>query len=259
MFTFFEELSWVWGSVIIVALFVLFTVCGILLVRRTINIKTLKSHHDVAGVVYANLGVLYSVLLGFTAVNVQQRFDKVKETSRIEASYLAELFRDSQVFPEAEGARIRQALRNYGESVVNDEWAKMSNRFSNPNTVAAMQEVWEAYYAITPKDKREEAWYSESIGKLNLLIGARLARLMGGEESLGPEMWTLLILGSIIIVAFSWFFGLESLTSHLFMASALAASTAFLLFLIYSLDTAFTGDVSVPPEAMERVLKHFIN
>ncbi len=88
-------------------------------------------------------------------------------------------------------------------------------------------------------------------------MAARLQRLMGGAESLSSEMWTLLVVGALVMLAFLWFFSLENLAISILMASVLATSTAFLLFLIYSLDTAYSGQLAVPPEAFERVLKSF--
>lgn len=257
MWAYFESLPWTWGVLLVVTLYVIFTIVGILIVRRNVSIKSLKAHHDVAGVVFANLGVLYSVLLGFTAVNVQQRFDKIKETSQVEASYLAELYRDAEVFSDKERTEIRRTIKEYVASVINEEWKTMSSGSPNEKTIAALREIWQAYYSINLTNKKQEIWYAESVGKINQMMSARLARLLGGEEALGNEMWSFLILGSIVVVAFTWFFGLENLTAHLLMASIFAAATAFLLFLIYSLDSAFSGTVSIPPEAMERVAKYF--
>lgn len=257
LFHLLESIPWVAGAVAAVATFILFAVAGLLLVRKTVKTSNLRAHHDVAGFVFANLGVLYSVLLGFTVVNVQQRFDKIKETSQIEASYLSELYHDAEVFAETERRAIRLAIKSYAESVVTEEWGAMTNGKPNIQTVKALRSIWKAYYNTNLSTKKQEIWYAESISKLNQLMSTRLTRLMGGEESLGSEMWTLLILGGIVMVSFIWFFGLESVLSHALMASILAASTAFLLFLIYSLDSAFSGTVSIPPDAMNRVLLSF--
>lgn len=252
-----ESLPWMFGAFIMVAAFVLFTIIGILCVRKTINQKSLKAHHDVAGFVFANLGVLYAVLLGFTVVNVQQRFDKIKETTQIEASYLAELYRDAGVFSDKDKRLIQDALKKYAEKVVYDEWPLMATGVANHNKIDSLKDIWAAYYNVDTTTNKQEIWYSVSINKLNELLNKRLSRLLGSKESLGAEMWTFLILGGLTVVTFIWFFTIESLTSHLLMASLLAATTAFLLFLIYSLDTAFSGQVSITPEAMENVLHSF--
>lgn len=254
IFRFIESLPWAFGALALVAIFVTFTVAGLYVVRNNFNHRGLRAHHDVAGFVFTNLGVLYAVLLGFTVVNVQQRFDKVKETAQVEASFLYQLYHDAEVLEEKERLAIREAIRSYGESVIHKEWHSMSEGKANPETQKALREIWKAYYDVNPSSQKQQIWYSESISKLNQLMSARISRLLGSEESLGSEMWTLLIIGGIVMVTFIWFFSIESFTAHLLMASILAASTAFLLFLIYSLDTAFSGDVTIPPEAMLRVL-----
>ena len=249
-----ESFPWLVGALCIVSIFVIFAISGILIIRSRISPKKLQVHHDVAGFVFTNLGVLYSVLLGFTVVNVQQRFDKIKEISQVEASYVAELYRNSAVFSESDRLVIREALKKYAKSILNDEWNTMSNGLPHPNTSEALQNVWQAYYNVNIADGKQTVWYQESINKLNQLMSARISRLQGGEESLGTEMWLLLVVGGILIVGFIWFFGLESMATHMLMASILAASIAFLLFLIYSLDTVFSGNVSIEPEALKRVV-----
>jgi hypothetical protein len=63
--------------------------------------------------------------------------------------------------------------------------------------------------------------------------------------------------GGIIIVSFISIFAFEYLSLHILLAAILAATTAFLLFLIYSLDSTFTGNVKIPPEALQNILKSF--
>lgn len=252
--SFLDSVSWEVGSLIIVAFFVAFAIIGIIVVRKTITIKTLKSHHDVAGFIFSTLGVLYSVLLGFTVVNVQQRFDRIKNTTHLEAGLLNQLLRDSEVFSTKYSESIRTGIKNYTASIIHDEWPLMAKGNSSPKTEEALNKIWAIYYNADIEDKKELIWYTESIQKLNQLMNARLDRLTGREESLGREMWISLIFGGFLLISFIWFFGLESLTAHILMGSILAAATGFLLFLIYSLDTTFSGNVYVGPVAYENVL-----
>lgn len=255
LFRILDPLPWTMAVSVLILLFILFSTGGILFIRKWYNHLNFKNHHDVAGFVFTNLGALYAVLLGFTVINVQQRFDRIQEITELEGSYLTELYHDAEVFPEAHRNTIRHAILDYCKSVINEEWPRMVNGQSSPHTVKSFRSIWHAYYALTPSTPKEQTWYAESIGKLNQLTGYRLSRLLGSKESLGPQMWTLLILGGAILVGFVWFFGLENLTSHILMASILAGSTAFFLFLIYSLDSAFSGKVSVAPESLVKLLQ----
>lgn len=249
-----DNFSWVSGTLIVVAVFIVFAVAGMMIMRQSVNTSIFKAHHDVAGYVFTTIGVLYSVLLGFTVINVQQRFDQVKNDTRVEASYITQLYRDSEVFSDKDKKTIQSAIVAYTMSVINEEWKSMSNGQPNMNTINLLDKIWLAYYAVELTNKKQELWYAESIEKLNQLMSARLSRIIGGEESLGNEMWSFLILGGLSIVIFFWFFHVENLNSQILMISMLAASIAFLLFLIYSLDTVFTGGVSVPPDAFNRIV-----
>lgn len=258
IFKYLESVSWGVGSLIVIGVFIAFAVIGIVFVRKTATVKKFKEHHDVAGFVFANLGVLYAVLVGFIVVSVQQRFDRIQEIIYLEASILAQLNRDSEVFSEKDGTLIRTAIKNYVTSVINDEWPLMAEGQSSQKTADALNTIWRVYYDAEIKETKQQLWYAESISKLNQLMSSRLGRLMGTNESLGTEMWVSLIMGGLIIISFLWFFALESLTTHILMASMLAAVTAFLLFLIYSLDTSFSGSISIEPEAFKTVLNQLI-
>lgn len=259
LFYYLEKLPWEIGTGIVVLSFILLTVAGILLMRRFIHASHLKAHHDVAGYVFANLGVLYSVLLAFTVVNVQARFEKVKDIAETEAGYLAEIYHDVEVFDEHDRNEIRNAIRSYLEHVINDEWPLLSKGMANAFAVDDFKRIWAAFYSIEPKGFRQQAWYQESIGRLNRLQTTRISRILGGEESLGKEMWTFLLIGGIALSLFVSLFGFDNLYLHLLMGVVLAGVTAFLLFLIYTFDTAYSGVVKVNPEAFVRVLDSLPN
>lgn len=251
------SLPWQLGAFIMIALFVIFAILILTFVRKVVNQDILRAHHDVAGFVFANLGVLYAVLLGFTVVSVQQRFDKMKENVQVEASYLAQLYRDAEVFSKADHEKIRKAIQRYSKVVINEEWYLTHEEIERSSGHQAFSDIWTSYYQANINDDKQKLWYGESIGKLNQLMNARIIRILGTKESLGPEIWTFLFLGGLVLISFICFFGLKSLTLHIVMASILAACTAFLLFVIYSLDTAFSGAVSITPEALSRVVATF--
>jgi len=55
-----------WGTLIVGGKFV--AVTGALLVRRWAPVEVLERHNEVAGFIYSVIGVMYAVLLGFTAI-----------------------------------------------------------------------------------------------------------------------------------------------------------------------------------------------
>ncbi len=257
LFWYLQELPWSAGILSMVIIFILLAVLIIISVRKKTNARHLKVHHDVSGVVFANLGVLYAVLLGFTVVNVQDRFDNINQTAILEAGYLSELYRDAEAFDEKDTKQLQSALLAYANSIIEDEWSITSQGKAHPETNNNLSKVWKAYYNVTLSSPKQEILYAESIRKLNNSTSTRLSRIMQGKETLGDQMWTMLILGGILIVGFISVFSFENLWLHLLLASFMAGSIAFLLFLIYTLDTAFSGTVKVNPEAMQEVVLSF--
>jgi hypothetical protein len=70
-------LAWLWGMILVGGA-VLLAIAGTLMVRRWVPVEVLERHNEVAGFIYAVIGVVYAVLLGFTAIIVWERYDKAQ-------------------------------------------------------------------------------------------------------------------------------------------------------------------------------------
>jgi hypothetical protein len=66
-----------------------------------------------------------------------------------------------------------------------------------------------------------------------------------------------LIAGGIIVVGFTYLFGLESTAIHLLMVGSLALVIALVLFTVAAMNFPFKGDVTIHPDAMQHVLDRF--
>ena len=71
------SVAWLWG-VLLVGATVLLAVAGTVLARRWVSVEILKLNNEVAGFIYGVIGVLYAVLLGFTAIIVWEQFEKAQ-------------------------------------------------------------------------------------------------------------------------------------------------------------------------------------
>src|SRR6478672_4060790 len=112
--------AWFWAFFLIGATLLL-TVAGSLLVRRLITVEVLQRHNDVAGFIYAVIGVVYAVLLGFAAVTVWERYDRAQASVEQEANDLADLYRDAQTFPSDIRAELESRIRDYVQLAVEKE------------------------------------------------------------------------------------------------------------------------------------------
>src|SRR6476620_7971508 len=146
------------------------SVVGGLLVRRWATVEVLERHNDVAGFIYAVIGVLYAVLLGFTAIIVWERFEEAQTNFEREANELGDLFRNAQAFA-AEDFReeLETNLRSYVRLVVEKEWPAMAEGKSSADAWDAYNRLWQTYYRFRPQDEDERVWYSQSLTRLNQL------------------------------------------------------------------------------------------
>ncbi|HYU18668.1 MAG TPA: DUF4239 domain-containing protein [Chloroflexota bacterium] len=241
------------GIVFVVAT-VLLALGAMSLVRRTIKREALKSHHDVAGFVYAVLGVIYAVLLAFVVIVVWQQFDVADQHSQEEAAAIANIYRLALSLPEAERLAIRQTLVAYVDVVVDEEWATMARGEESPHASQLLNDVWRAFRRIEPRSEQEKAVYAEAMTQLTTLGKSRWQRLFDSREGLQPIMWTVLLVGGTLTVGFSLLFAVEDWHAHAMITGSLTATIAIMLFLIYAFDYPFRGDVRVKSEPFEAVL-----
>lgn len=250
-------LPWYFIAIIFVTFVVSIAICGLLIIRKNIPINILKANHEVAGIAFGIIGIVYGVVLGYIIPSVQERYNTVHVIAEKEATILSDLFRDSYIFPKDTGDEIRSALRKYAQSVIDNEWDTLAYGITSHDTTVNSERIWNAYYNFTPSSEKESIWYRQSISKLNTFNGTRLARIDSSHETLGILMWTLLILGAVVITVFLYFFALEHLISQMLITGLLTGTLAFMLFLLFLLDRPFIGNIKVQPKAMEIMLERF--
>jgi hypothetical protein len=118
-------MSVVYG-VLIVGAACLAAVVGLALVQRLVPATIRKEHNDVAGFIYAVLGVIYAVLLALVVIAVWEEFGRARVTVESEANALAEIFWLAHQLPEPEGRHLQELTRSYAEEVVEGEWPLMA-------------------------------------------------------------------------------------------------------------------------------------
>jgi hypothetical protein len=94
---------------------------GLALVQRLVPTEVRQKHNDVAGFIYAVLGVVYAVLLALVVIAVWEEFDAAKDTAEQEANALAEIFWLAHGLPEPERHHVQELARSYAEEVVDEE------------------------------------------------------------------------------------------------------------------------------------------
>ena len=244
-------------GVLIVILAILLAVGGLALVEYLVPWQVRQRHNDVAGFIYAVLGVVYAVLLGFVTIAVWEDFEEARSTSDSEANELAELFWLAHELPEPEGERLEELARSYAKVVIDDEWSLMAKGKASPRAWALTDEMRSSIYDLDPNTDTEQVLYDRGLMLVHDLVDQRRLRLLEAEGGIPRVLWGVLVVGGIIVVGFTYLFGLENTRSHRLIIAALAAMIALVTSTIYALDHPFTGFTRVEPRAFELVLERF--
>lgn len=244
-------------GIAIVALAVIMSVAGLLVVRRLVPHHKLKLHNDVAGPIFATLGVVYAVLLAFVVVIVWESFDKSKLNVEKEANCISDLYMDAEVFSADFKTEVRGLLTEYTDVIVKKEWPAMAKGDSSPEANTVLKKIWVLYSWYSPKTEAERSFFDESVNKLNELGELRRLRLMDAKTGVEPLLWFVLITGGVVTIIFTFIFGAENLSGQLIMAVLLTIIISLILFTILAFDYPFTGDVSISPQPFTQLSAHW--
>lgn len=251
----FESLPLVPGAIVAIGGFVVLALVLAWLAGLVMPHQMRREHNDLAGFIFAVVGVVYAVILGFIAIGVWERFESAETRTFDEASRLAIVYRDAALF--GDGASIRSSERRYVENVIHTGFAKLaSGAVADPDD-DRFEEFARAVTGTQPRGPREEGLYPEMVEALDAASADRDARLSEGASGLNGVMWLVVFAGGFITVAFTYLFGFQHTLMQTAMIGLLATLIGLLLFLMLSLDFPYRGSIHVGPEAFERALAVF--
>lgn len=245
---------WV-SAPLVVGLTTLLAMLGPILVRRNISLERLTTNNEVAGFKFAVLGVIYAVMVGFAVIVVWQRFDDAEGAVRQEAGAVAALFRLSNGLPIEPRAQIRDRLTGYVATAINQDWPAMSRADISSAVTTALTELYGAVMGVSSASPRDVAVMAEMFHQLDQLTQGRRRRLSLASGILPSVLWLALIVGAVVTLGFTFFFGASSLRAQTLMTGLLALTIFLGLFVVVVIDHPFTGPVRVGAEPLEYVLR----
>ena len=240
-----------------VSLAVLISMAGLALVGRLTPLGVRQEHNDVAGFIYAVLGVAYAVVLGFMIITVWQQYESARSTADQEANDLAAIYSLANQLPESERHQVQQAAHSYAQAVISEEWPLLQDGQLGPQAGEYLNEIRQDIENFEPKTYAEQALYDREVSRVNDLADSRRLRLSEANANIPTILWAILLIGGVVTVSFAYLFGLESTKAHMLMVGALTLVIALILFATYSLDNPFAGNTRLQPNAFETVMREF--
>ncbi len=238
---------------------------GLELVERFVPADSRQPHNDVAGFIYAALGVIYAVLLALVVIAVWEEYEAASVTVEQEANALAEIFWLGNRLPEPEGSHIQELARSYAEEVSHKEWPLMEQGEAplmtqveeTPTGWTLIDEIRANLQDFQPRTQADEQLYAEGLDQVQRLADARRMRLVAAEEGIPAVLWSVLIFAGVAAIGFTYLFGLENTWAHRLMVVTLAAVIGLVLFTIGAMEHPFSGGARIGTEAFDLVLERF--
>lgn len=231
-------------------------VVGIFAARKLSGLHFREEHKDLAGYVLQIMGTFYAVLIAFAVITTWQRHHDAQAVADAEANNLNDTFRIAQGLCVPERDEFRKTIIEYGRLVIEEEWACIPSGEEGPRARKSYQHLWDLVSSMNPATERDKALYAAILKGMDDVSDGHRQRLIFGQGRLSGMIWFTLIAEGILIVGFSFFFGLNHLGRQAFVTAFFAGIILLNLFVIAALDQPFTGPSKVEPLAMRFVLKH---
>ncbi|MDP9016717.1 MAG: DUF4239 domain-containing protein [Candidatus Eremiobacteraeota bacterium] len=238
-----------WQFSILLTSIALCLTCGShILMRRFVARDLLLRHNDVAGFVASLVGVIYAVLLSFVVIVVWQEYDAATSIAQKEANAVADLYHLSYGMPDPLAAHIRGDLSNYINVMVRKEWPLMQHGESSHEADLVGHHILSHIIHFNPTSLAQAQIRDSGLKQVQVFFDARRDRLSANETSLPRILWMTLVIGALVTIGFTFFFGMESARLQVTMTAGLTLVIVAMFVLIIELDYPFRGDTRVQPE-----------
>lgn len=255
--THFFDLPWQFGGMVFTLGCVCLALLGLWIISKLSTPEMRRKHHDVVGFTFGIVGVVYAVLLGFTVVNVNDRFNQIQMNLIEESALMLKLYRDAEGLPLENRDKVRGTIRDYANTVYGEELQAQEEGRESIKAYGHLAALWAELYRTKPESETEKVWFAETVHQMNQLANYRVLRIFNMTQSLGEMMWALLVGGALITIFFMYFFYVESYLIHALLTAFLTGTIAFMLFLILNLDTAYSGYARVDVEEIAKTIQRF--
>jgi hypothetical protein len=207
--------------------------------------------NEILGDYLQYFGVIYGLLLGLLAVATYQNHTDVEKAVANEASSLAALYRDISVYPEPDRTALKNVIREYTRSTIEEAWP-LQRQGMDPWKVNRAAPLQARLAAFEPQTKSQEALHDAALRQFNDFFQDRRNRIFSVTTGIPPIMWYTVAVGALINMLLIWLFNLR-LGTHLLLGGVISFFTGTMICLIVLLDHPFRGEVGVSPQAFKLI------
>jgi hypothetical protein len=222
-------------------------------VKRLFHHTVLKDNKD-AITNYVNvLSILYSIVLAFIVISAWENYEKVEETMENEANAVANVYHYLNVFPDTTQNRIQGEIKKYVSLVIKEDWEKQQWGKESEEADNIIHGLGDQ---IHPKTPEELQVYPLLIEQINYCCIYRRMRVSSAAADIPLLIWSILLIGALVLIFLSSFFYLEHSILKKFLSGTLSAFIFILLFIAFALSNPYKGSTKLKPEPFEELISH---
>lgn len=243
---------WILGSGMVL-IFMLFSVAGLALTRKTIynRFRISEGTNETINGVFAGVGVIYGLLVGLVAVAAWDNYQSADAITSKESANVAALYRDVSALSQPTKGQLQYHLKSYLNYVIKVAWPAHKRGESPRQGTKILSKFHAVLATYHPRNIEQTTLQAEALTAFNKLIEARRARLDAINTAIPDVFWVTMVAGTFITIFISYFFHVSSRHLHLLLVAIFSGFVGCVLFLIAAVDNPFRGQVSVSSGAYE--------
>jgi hypothetical protein len=230
---------------------------GMFLVRKYYSHEIMQEHHAVAGPFLSIIATLYAVVVGFIVVDAMNSFQSARLNVEREANCIHDMWHLAQGIPDPVKSDMRKLCLEYADTMVNYEWPSMAAGQFSDQGHPIFTRLWHDVVGYQPKNDADSMFLSQMVTELQAAGDARHSRLLAARSSYDPAIWIVIGAGSVIVVVFTYFFGVQNIKMQALMTALVTIVVTLNLVAIDMFGTPFSGDVRVSSRAFQQCSDYF--
>lgn len=242
----------IWG-LMLVSLLTLGSHAGLYLFDKWFAHRKFSASNEVAGIIFGALSLIYSLIVAFLIVAVWENYGQLYRTIEKETDNLNSVLVHSNLLPDSLQQPVSLALKEYCERVTGEEWDMAD--VQKPFQGSAIPRLRSLLFAAEKKNMIEGKLLGIMDERLSTITELRSDRLSHTRSYVPQLIWFILIIDSLLVIFFSWFFQMQSAALKRIFLSFLWIIIGLSLFLIYMLDHPFAGSTRVSNAGYQQILK----
>ena len=260
MFEFLYGLPDVYLMIVLNAVFIGTSIIAVFLVRRFIPFDTRYRENSVIGNISSVISIIYGVLAGLMALYLMNNIGTASDAVLKESNALANLYRDSLWLSKPTRGDIDKKIIEYINTVANDEWPLMAKgqrvgEFGSQ----LIDDITHDLILYNARNNSENLLIHDMLDEIKTLYNARKERIQMSYVELNPDIWVVIVIGTLLIIVVNYLFGMHFYL-HIVSMVAISIMASSMIFLLITLDKPFQGsfviDTSQYLEVRDRIEKN---